>query len=379
MVMEIQNQYPILKENTYLMNASIAGVHKRVHKKISEWNDFVTFKGAIDDIKYGELVIDTLKTISTFINAGQDEVAISISSSLNMNIFALMLKERTTKRKIILPADEFPSSVLAWYHHGFEVIQIESASDGYIDADEIIDACDEEVAAVVHSGVQFLTGFKADLKYLSTELEAQGIDFIVNATQWIGAFPIDMSELKVSAMTCSTHKWLGAGIGSSLVYLSNEFQSRGTLPFAGWFSVKEPWLLKNDPPELRQEASATQLGTMPFGQIAGFNEAMKVQLEIGSDLIANKVLENADYLLEKLKEMPVKINSYHQENHRSGIINFSPLCEIPTCEQIAEKLKTKKIFINTRRGTLRVSPHFFNTKEEIDLLVLELGNLLSKS
>lgn len=345
------------------MNAAIGGIHEDTFLAIEKWARLSYEKGAIGDIRFFHLLEEAREVASKFLGIAKEEVAFSGSTSLNMNLFAQMLREAGVK-KIIAPAVEFPSSTLPWFHHGFEVELVEPR-EGRIWEEDLISKGTGLGSAIVVSGIQFLTGQKLNLEFLSTELHKSRSHFIINGTQHVGHFDLDLSKLKYTAFTASLHKWLGADLGVSLISMPKEKRDQMKVPVAGWTAVEDPWRLANEPPRILSDMGAFQLGTVPFSSIAGAKAAMEVQTEIGKENISNKVLELSGKLSSIILDKGFEILSPRdQENDRTGICTFKYDGDLDKALAVLEE---HKVFVNGRRGSIRASVHYYNNEQDLEL------------
>ncbi|PIP94429.1 MAG: hypothetical protein COV37_02020 [Bdellovibrio sp. CG11_big_fil_rev_8_21_14_0_20_39_38] len=369
----IRQQFPITQNQTYLMNAAVSGMHERTLKVANEMLMKIAMKGAIADEDYFNLIVSSKDIAAQFVNAGPAEVVFTSNTSHNMNLLAMMLKDSGSKRKILVPDDEFPSSVIPWHHHGFEVIKIQSQKHVY-SAYQFEEHITDDVAAIVISGIQYGTGFKMPIKEIVYIANKYSVPVILNATQQLGQSSVDLKELGVAAMSCSCHKWLGAGIGMALLYVNENFSKDKKWPFAGWVSVEEPWTLSIDKPQVRRDAGVLGTGSAPFINMAAIQEAMKVQMEIGKDRIEQRICELSQKLYQELTTLNYKVFTPREsKTFYSGIISFAH----PEKEaiEIASLLKEQKVFINHRKGRMRASIHFYNNEDDIQALISGLRSL----
>ena len=355
------------------MNAAISGMHQNVLEESKKWQEVMANKGALNEQIFFEILENLKNKIEDLFNIPSERFSVQTNSSENFNYLAMMMKDGE-KKKIIVPANDFPSSVLPWYYHGFDVVKVEPKNYGN-PIEDLLAACDTHTAAVVSSHVQFQSGYRQDIITLGKKLKEMKIDFILNGTQSIGAFPIPLKEAHVSAMTASCHKWLGGGLGAAILYMSEDFQKGKSWPMIGWCSVEDPWSMKNDPPTLRNDVSSLQLGTLNFTGLATLAKALEVHSEIGAENCEKRIIELSDYLFEGLLDLDVQIQSQRNETwQKTGIINFRP--HNKDSEFIVEELAKKDIHVNCRRGDIRASVHFYNTKKEIDLFLQALKLIL---
>ncbi len=344
------------------MNAAIGGIHLETQKAIQEWSEICLKKGAIGDIRFFDLLEEAREVASEFVGLKKEEVAFSGSTSLNMNFLAMMLKDSGV-RKIIAPAIEFPSSTIPWFHHDFEVELIEPR-EGKIWEDDLISRANGKETAVICSGIQFLTGQKLNLEYLGEKLSEKSSAFIINGTQQIGQFQMDLAKIKFTAFTASLHKWLGADLGLSLIAMPSVERKKYKMPVAGWVSVEDPWRLANERPKFLGDMGAFQLGTVPFNLIAGAKKAMEIQTTIGQDIIEKRVLFLSDRLSAVIKELGYELLSpRNSEEDKSGICTLVYPGDL---EKALLFLEEKNVFVNGRRGAIRASIHFYNNQEDIE-------------
>lgn len=370
---EVRKQFPITDNQIYLMNAAVAGLHRRTLNAAQDMLNTMANKGAIADDIYFGLIQNSKEILADFIHSTKEEVVFTPNTSHNMNVLAMLLKQHSQQNKIIAVEDEFPSSVVGFYHQGFQVDIIPKGNHRY-EVSDFEKRIDDKTAAIVLSGIQYGTGFKMPVKEIAQLAKKMNIPVFLNATQLLGQAPLNIKELGVQAMSASCHKWLGAGIGLAALYVSAEFSRGKKWPLAGWVSVDEPWLLSVQTPTIRSDAGVLGTGSIPFVNLAAIQEAIKVQKEIGIENIYHRILDLSQKLYLVLKDCGATVYS-PRENiaERSGILNF----EIPgtSSELIAQKLKAKNIFINHRKGRCRASIHYYNNESDIQAFESGLRNL----
>jgi selenocysteine lyase/cysteine desulfurase len=116
-----------------------------------------------------------------------------------------------------------------------------------------------------------------------------------------------------------------------------------------------------DTDRLRNDASRYENGTLNFPGIAALNAALKFHGEFGFAEIEKRVLEHSSYLISRFKSHGVKILTPENQAERAGIVSV----EIENPEQVLERLQKRNIIVAVRGGKLRLSPHFYNTEEEL--------------
>jgi len=95
------------------------------------------------------------------------------------------------------------------------------------------------------------------------------------------------------------------------------------------------------------------------------HSSLQLISQIGIKNIQKHTLELLDMLIDYLKDSPYQIKSSLEPKHRSSILSFSG----KSIRKLYEKLIRNKIMVSFREGVIRVAPHFYNTKEEMNKLI----------
>ena len=228
--------------------------------------------------------------------------------------------------------------------------------------------------------VQFTSGYRADINSIGEFCRQKGIIFCVDAIQAVGAVDVDLKNTKVDFLAGGTQKWLMSSQGLSYFYINEELQNRIQQKNVGWISVENAWDFLNYDLTLLKNADRYQTGTLNAFGIAIFDAALELYMkfkienppESGQDCEL-RILENTNYFINKLVELGLNpILKNVPEKNRAGIVTFKH----ERAKQLFVELEKKKIFAAVREGLIRFSPHFYNTKEEIDLVAEEIKKLI---
>lgn len=364
----LRQSYPITRGRVYLKNASISGLHEQTLAEMNRWNNHYATMAAVREDAYFDLLQESKDTLAHFIGCEREDVTLTENTSHNMNLLAMMLtpEKASGKTKVLVPQDEFPSSLLPFYHHGFEVEFI-PCEHGVFHLDDFERRIDKKTAAIICSQVQFSSGFRIDPKALGDICRKSDVAFFLNTTQSLGTLPFSLKETPVTALTSSCHKWLGAGIGQAILYIDPLWRRDKRYPLIGWCSVDEPFAMKNEDPSIRSDVSVLQLGSLPFSCIAGVKKAVEVIENIGVENIQKRIAKLSTLLRQGLEERGFNPLGKAQENP-SGIVTF----KVDDADRFVKKLEEENIYVNKRRGMVRVSPHFYNNQEDIEAFLFNL-------
>jgi len=359
-----RDEFPIVNEYVYLNHAAHSPASKRVVEAVKKCLESLESKG-----EYSINVRETKKPFAKLINASVDEVALITNTSQGLNIVANTLKFNSGSN-VVINDMEYPSNVYPWLKlkkKGVEVRVVKSVN-GIIPLEAYEKAIDDKTVAVAISHVEWMNGFKHDLKPLAEIAHDHGAYLVVDAVQSAGAMKIDVKKMDIDFLACGCYKWLLGPTGAGYLYIRSELIEKITPPFVGWASVKykeDPLTFNTSKIEWRENASKFEIGSMSHFSFAGAQAAIELILEVGIENIEKRILQLTKYLVDRLLEAGYEIQSPLNDEYRSGIVNF----KIANGYKIQKKLAENKIITSFRGGGIRVSPHFYNNKEDIDKLV----------
>jgi cysteine desulfurase/selenocysteine lyase len=189
--------------------------------------------------------------------------------------------------------------------------------------------------------------------------------FCVDAIQSLPHTNLDVVRDKIDFLACGSHKWMMSDMGAAFIYVSDRALARIQQPFLGWTSIENPFDFTLRPDELRAGAARFENGGLNFSGITALNASLKFFAEFGSREMERAVLDLSGYLISRLEMHGVEVVIPKTENERAGIVSF----KYPDAEKTFKRLESQNIIISLRQGLLRVSPHFYNTEEEIKRLM----------
>jgi selenocysteine lyase/cysteine desulfurase len=308
------------------------------------------------------------------IGANPEEIALIENTSVGMNIAANVLNYPEGS-KIITTDLEYPSVVYPFLRKslGVKVDYVKNV-DGRVLLEDMEKAIDDKTVAVAISHVEYVNGFRHDLRAISEIAHKHGAYLIVDAIQSAGAMQIDVKRDNVDFLASACYKWLLGPTGAGYLYVRRELIEKLEPPFVGWASVEpevfetidfwDIWSLK-----LPTRASRFEIGSPSYMSFIGATEALKILLDFGIGNIEKRILKLTDHLIRGLKDLGLRLQTPEEAQCRSGIV----LTKTDKPRELAEDLRKKGIIASARAHGLRVSPHFYNTEEEVDRLVEEVG------
>ncbi|MCH6575383.1 MAG: aminotransferase class V-fold PLP-dependent enzyme [Bacteroidetes bacterium] len=306
------------------------------------------------------------------LNTNDDRISFTSNTSSGLNILTQGIQWKKGDR-IILGDAEFPAYVYPFMNLkdiGVEIDFVKS-ENGIVTAEDLIHTITPKTKLISVSFVQFLSGYRIDLEKLGTTCKERGIILSLDAIQGLGALTLDVQKCSVDFISCGTQKWMLGLQGMAFIYISEELQSTLKTSSVGWLSVENAWDLIDYDFTLKKTANRYQPGTLNTFGIYTINASLKMFDEFGFNNIEEQVLSNSQYLLEQLTNTEfIPILKNFSKKNLAGIISFKR----EDAEDIFNYLQAKNIVTAVREGIVRLSPHFYNTKDEINKVVDDLKN-----
>ncbi len=369
---EIRVLFPVTEKFVYFNHAAVSPLSTPVRDAMNWLIDDVTRNGSYH---YGEWC-DTYEKVrglaARLVNAKTHEIAFMRNTSEALSAVANGFDWREGENVITSNVD-FPANIYPWMRlceeRGIE-LKMGQERDGRIDADEVISLIDERTRIVSLSWVQFASGFRADLATIGKACRERGIIFMVDAIQGLGGMQLDVERDYVDAFAADAHKYLLGPEGVALLYVSDRILERIRPTVVGWMSVKN-WDDHLDYDLTYQDGALRyECGTLNTAGVYGLGAAIDLFLEVGTEKIQEHLLDLSDYLAASLSEKGYSVYGSRRREETSAIVTCSHPRHTP--KQLYHLLKEQNIFTAPRVGRLRISPHFYNTREEIDRLIQAL-------
>jgi len=366
----LRGQFPITKSKVFLNHAACSPLPKPVADAMRKSVDEFSAVGIMNN-DLGE----SKKLFVRLINAAShDEVAFVENTSMGLNIVAHVLNYPSCSN-IVTTDLEYPSVVYPWLGSriGVEVRYVKNVN-GKILLNDVERMVDDKTIAVAVSHVEYVNGFRHDLRALADIAHEHGAYLIVDAIQSAGVIPVDVRRDNVDFLTTACYKWLLGPVGTGFLYVRHDLIQEFEPSFIGWASVKPEvfetldfWDIRNL--KLAENACRFEVGTPSFFSLVGAATALKLLLDVKISNIEKRVLALTSRLIEAVKDRGLRLQTPEEPSEcRSGVVNFV----IDKPRERVERLEKKGIVVSARAHGIRVSPHFYNTEEEIDKLVDEL-------
>jgi cysteine desulfurase / selenocysteine lyase len=371
---QARSLFPVTQRYAYLNHASVAALPSLVVEAMDRYLHEQALRGGEALRDWDQRLEAIRQDAARLIGAHRDEIVFTHSVSHGLNLVAAGLDWQPGDN-LVCAETEFPANVYPWMNlqrRGVEV-RFAPARANRILLEDVVALIDDRTRLVAISFVEFGTGYRNDLAGLAEACHARGAYLCVDGIQGLGALQFDVRQIAVDFMATHAAKWLLGPVGAGFCYIRREHLASLEPVMAGWRSVvdRDNYYCYDSP--LRPSGERFEPGSLNAVGLVGMAAAIDLILSLGVDNIEGRILELTDHLIGGLQTCSCTITSpiaHRQE--RSGIICFRHPT-VPASE-LCERLIAAGVIVSVRGNVIRVSPHFYNSEEDIDRLLAELEN-----
>lgn len=278
---------------------------------------------------------------------------------------------------VVTAAEQFPSNVYPWRRlagaSGATVRMVAPPADaarrGRAWNERLLEAIDERTALVALPHVHWADGTRFDLEAIGARARSVGAALVVDGTQSVGALPFDAGRIRPDALVCAGYKWLLGPYALGLAYLGARYDEGVPL--------EENWIGRR--------------GSENFGGLVDYTDAYQpgaVRYDVGerSNLILLPMLDEA--LRQLLAWEVAGVQAYCRSLTRPLADEAQTLgyaveedawradhllgLRLPAGVDVGavqDELQKRDVVVSVRGDALRVSPHVYNERADVEALL----------
>jgi selenocysteine lyase/cysteine desulfurase len=369
----LRDEFPVTRRWAFFDHAAVAPLSRPAQQALAEWADDLTDNGDADYPRWLRRVEEVRRLAGRLLNADPLDVAFVKNTSEGIGIVAEGFPWRPGDN-VVTAAEEYPANLYPWMNlasRGVELRRVASRA-GRLEIDDVRAALDGRTRILSLSFVEYASGFRNDLDALGNLCRERGVLFCVDAIQGLGVFPLDVRRTPIDFLAADGHKWLLGPEGAGLLHVRRELVERLHPVGVGWNSVAHPYDFGRIELDLKPHAGRWESGSLNVAGITALGASLELLLRVGIPVVAARVLEITDYLCDRLAQVGLEVSSSRRADDRSGIVSVAVPGDL---RRLVERCRAEGIVVNHRGGRLRVSPHCYNSREEIDRLVAVVAAL----
>ena len=369
-------------DKTYLNNASVSVMPKTSIEAMKQF--LIDYSEMGPDSPESEIFIKglwekTRTSIAKVVKCNPDEIIITQSVTDGINIVANGMKFENDSNIIIRGGEhEHHANYFPWLKLGerIDVRSLPVDENGGFEYSDLKKVLDEKTKLVALSHGLYNSGLILPVKEIGKELQKENIPYFLDTAQTVGCIgEFDFADTGCDFMSFNGSKWLCGPMGTGVFYCKRESSD-----------LLEPSNIGGETAETNENGELTykelpdrfQAGFRNYVGLAGMESSVTFLQNLGWNNIRNHIISLSNLFIDEIGKIPEsKVFGPKNESDRTSIVSFEIAKQDP--EKIVSELAQKGIIIAKReiyeKPVLRISPHIYNTKDEILSLVEELKKL----
>jgi selenocysteine lyase/cysteine desulfurase len=362
----LRNEFPVTRHWVYLDHAAVAPLSAPARQVLVDWSLDREAHGHVHEPQWMQRIEEVRKLAAQFINASDpDEIAFIKNTSEGIGIVAEGFPWQAGDN-VVIAADEYPANVYPWMNlsgRGVEVRTVPGRA-GRILVEDIASVLDQRTRILSLSHVEFATGFRNDLAAVGQLCRQRGVLFFVDAIQSVGVLAVDVRSTGVDFLAADGHKWMLGPEAAGIFFIRKELVERLHPVGIGWNSVVASRNFAQLDFRLKPNAGRWESGTLNVGGIAALGASLDLLSRIGAAAVEGRVFELTNHLCERAARLGLEVYSSRLPGEQSAIVSLVKPGAAPL--SLVRRCRAGGIVINQRAGRIRISPHCYNTTDEIE-------------
>lgn len=366
----LRAHYPILARSNYLNSCSLGALSDRAEAHLDEFRERWHAMGASAWYEHWMGRLDLLRErVAALHGAGKTEIALLPSTSAALSVVAEAVPAGGRNRVVCTELD-FPTLAYQWaVKPEVELVVLRSEDGVGIDPEQFEDAVDDRTLFLATSHVFFSTGFVQDVARLAAIARRAGAWSLIDGYQGAGQVPVAVGDWGVDLYTSGPLKWLCGGPGLAYLYVREDRIAELRPRITSWFATEDQFAFDLENFRYRDDARRFELGTPALPTVHTALGGQELLDEVGFAVVHARIRALARRLADGLAAAGFHLRIARDEAHRSGIVMAAH--EDPA--GAVRQLERAGIIVDHRPGHVRLSPHVYNTEDEIDQAVAALA------
>jgi cysteine desulfurase/selenocysteine lyase len=372
--------FPFFESKICLTHASVSPLPKRAGDAIAGYAGQIVREGQFDYLHMATY-LRCKERIATMLGHGAvpEEVAFASSTSHALGLVATCFPWSEGDNCVVADGD-FPANVLIWKNltqtRGIAVKLVPHRPAMDLTWNDIEPLLDEKTRLVSLSAVNFLSGASLDLDEIGSKLHERGIKFCVDGIQALGAVQLQLQH--VDFVCADAHKWLLGPNGAAFMWARNEVLQTMQPQVLGWLATENrmSWFTYDTKPF--PTAERFEPGARNYLGVIGMEASLGVIQEIGIETVEERIVALRDYGARAIEAAGAELLFKPRPQDKSGIFSF----RVPGHDMVElNRILDERFALSLRQDRnddywIRVSAHFMNCENDLDLLAEALKSAL---
>ncbi|HET9786490.1 MAG TPA: aminotransferase class V-fold PLP-dependent enzyme [Pyrinomonadaceae bacterium] len=371
-----RKEFPILDKTVYLISHSLGAMPKATYERLYDYAEAWATRGVRAWAEgWWDMPVSVGNEVGKVIGADPGTVVMHQNVSVCQSLILSCFEPNPKRNKIVYSELNFPSVMYVYEAHarnGNLRIETVKSDDGItVPLDRMLAAIDEETLLVPFSHVLFKSAFLQDAKAITERAHEVGAMVVLDVYQSAGTVPFSVKDLDVDFATGGSVKWLCGGPGAGYLYVRPDLRATLRPKTTGWMAHEQPFAFDTD---LRYASGIARFlhGSPAIPALYAAQSGYQIINEIGVDNIREKSVRQTSLLINLAQEAGFTVTSPKSSSQRGGTITVTH----EHAAAITSELLGREFIVDFRPGAgVRISPHFYTTDEELELVIDEMKTI----
>ena len=312
------------------------------------------------------------EALGRLLNVPHDEVILGNSTSYGLHLIANGVRWEEGDEVLLVEGD-FPADITPWLGLRKEGVKVKFVKpESHVpSSEELVGAITDRTRLFCTTWVNSFTGHLIDIDEVGGICREHDVKFVVNGTQAIGAKTLNLKETRVDAVTSCGFKWLCGPYGTGFCWIEPALLSQLEYNQAYWLTMQEGMGLQEEMNvRIDGDLGAKRydvFGTANFHNFIPWKVSVKYLLSKEIPSIEEHNEKLVEHLVKNIDSRKFEVISPEEVDKMSSIAVISHLKG--ENQEIYARLLDNGYYVSLRKGRLRISPHLYNTMDEIDAIL----------
>jgi kynureninase len=376
-LLQYRSEFPILERTTYLISNSLGAMPRGVYDAMKGYADMWATRGVRAwEERWWMLAAEVGDAIGQLMNAPNASVSTHQNVTTCQAVVASCFDFSGKRNKVVYSDMNFPSVMYFWEAQqavGARVHMVKTDDGITVPTQRLLDAIDETTLLVPVSHVIFRSAYINDAKAIIDKAHKVGAYVVLDTFQSLGTVPVDVQALNTDFACGGVLKWLCGGPGVGYLYVRPDLGKKLQPRLTGWTAHENPFAFEIGPNRYTDPPYRFMNGTPHVPALEAAMPGLKILNQVGVDRIREKSKRQVARLIELVDQRGWTINTPRDPEQRGGTVSI----DMPNSKEVCRELLKRDVLVDWRpQAGVRMSPHFYNTDQELETAVTVVDEIL---
>ena len=378
-LLRYRSEFPILETTTYLISNSLGAMPRGVYDAMRGYADIWATRGVRAwEERWWMLAVEVGDEIGSLMNAARGSVSVHQNVTTCQAVVASCFDFSGKRNKVVYSDLNFPSVMYFWeaqQANGARVHTVKTDDGITVPTQRLLDAIDEQTLLVPISHVIFRSAYINDAKAIIDKAHKVGALVVLDTFQSLGTVPVDIQALNADFACGGVLKWLCGGPGVGYLYVRPDLGKKLEPRLTGWFAHQNPFGFEVGPTRYTDPPFRFMNGTSHVPALEAARPGLRIIREVGVDRIREKSRRQTGQLIQFAEKHGWRVNTPRDPEKRGGTVSI----DMPDSQEVCRELLKRDILVDWRpKAGVRMSPHFYNTDEELEIGINAVEEILKE-